>query len=130
MSGKECSKTISVLGHGITIDVYDTGAGINILIEGGEKGHIGAVAVAESGKVVAEFSFPSHKDGIVCKKWAETVSRSVCDPVVVEAGIHYDNITREEIQEVLGALDKELEYLLDQLKLTAVSTADSSQRRL
>ncbi|MDO4336868.1 MAG: hypothetical protein Q4C91_02140 [Eubacteriales bacterium] len=119
MSGKECSKTITVLGHGITIHVYDTGAGINILIEGGEKGHIGAVAVAESGKAVAEISFPSHKEGIVCKKWAETVSRSVSGPVVVEAGIHYNNITEEGIREVLGALDKELECLLEQLKSAA-----------
>lgn len=106
------SNEITVLGRGIRINLYDTGAGINILIEGGEKGHIGAVAVAESGALIESIVFPSHKEGVVCEQWAKRVSSVVCGPVVVEAGIHYDNITKDQIQEVLEALDKELDGLL------------------
>lgn len=113
-----CNKKISVLGAGITIDVYDTGAGINILIEGGEKGHIGAVAVAEAGALLSSVSFPSHKEGVICEKWAGRISRITGGPVVVEAGVHYDDITKEQIRTVLEALDAELERLVEQIKMS------------
>lgn len=120
MSGKGCrmhrSKKITVLGHGIVIDVYDTGAGINILIEGGEKGHIGAVAAAESGKLVRSIVFPSHKEGVICEQWARRVSLTYNGPVIVESGIHYDNITKAQIREVLETLDRELDALIKQME--------------
>lgn len=131
MSGKGCNmlqsepacaalqrwhcKELTVLGCGIRINLYDTGAGMNILIEGGEKGHIGAVAAAESGTLTDSIVFPSHKEGVVCERWAREVSSVVCGPVVVEAGIHYDNITKEQIQEVLEALELELAGLLKRM---------------
>lgn len=112
MNGKECnlccSKKICVLDHTINICIYDTGAGVNILIEGGEKGHIGAVAVAQSGKVTDSIVFPSHKEDVICEQWAARVSSVYNGPVVVEAGVHYEHITKEQIQEILDALDKEL----------------------
>lgn len=120
MSGKECrmqfEKQISVLGHGINLNVYDTGAGINILIEGGERGHIGAVAVAKAGALLESVTFPSHKETVVCERWAREVSAVYGGPVVVEAGIHYDGITGAQIREVLEALDGELEELLSRMK--------------
>ena len=115
MSGKECNsyccKKIHVLGHGINIGVYDTGAGISILIEGGERGHIGAVAIALSGRLIESIVFPSHKENVICEQWAAKLSSVYNGPVVVEAGVHYDNITKEQIQEILEVLDKELDSL-------------------
>lgn len=120
MSGKECNsyrcKKLLILGHVINIGVYDTGAGINILIEGGEKGHIGAVAIALSGRVIESIVFPFHKENVICEKWAVKLSMVYNGPVIVEAGVHYDNITREQIQEILEVLDKELNSLVKDIQ--------------
>ena len=75
-------KEVPILVRRVMIVVCRTEEGISILIAGGDKGRIGVVAIAKAG------------------------------PVVVEAGIHYDGITKEQIQEVLGRLDEELEELL------------------
>lgn len=109
------SRELTVLERRIRIAVYRTEAGVNILIEGGDKGHIGAVAVAGEGKVIESISFPGHMEEIICKNWAEKISAVYPDPVVVEAGIHYDNITKAQIQEVLEILDAELAGLSERL---------------
>lgn len=133
MSGKECrmhcSKRICVLGHGITVDVYDTGAGINILIEGGEKGHIGAVAAAEAGRLIESITFPSHKEEIICEQWARRVSQVYDGPVIVEAGVHYDNITKAQIREVLETLDRELNGLIKQIEINKRGNRQPQENR-
>ena len=45
-------KEIVILNRRVAIAVYRTKEGINVLIEGGDKGHIGAVAVARGGEIV------------------------------------------------------------------------------
>lgn len=109
-----CYKKITVLDREISIDVKDTGAGISILIAGGDKGHIGAIAVAESGKIIESITLPGHKESVICETWGRKVSETYCGPVIVEAGVHYDHITGEQIREVLGVLEKELEAFVEE----------------
>ncbi|TGY91775.1 hypothetical protein E5329_19955 [Petralouisia muris] len=111
-----CCKKIQVLGHEIHIALYDTGAGISILIEGGEKGHIGAVAIASAGKVTDSIVFPSHKEDVICEQWSERISAVYHGPVVVQAGVHYDHITPEQIEEILQGLTRELDILVKDLE--------------
>ena len=49
---------IVILNRRVAIAVYRTKEGINVLIEGGDKGHIGAVAVARGGEIVESVCFP------------------------------------------------------------------------
>lgn len=110
MSGKGCKayvKEITALGRRIIIAVYETQDGMNILIEGGDRGHIGAVAVAKGGYIIESVSFPSHREDVIARNWAEKLSALYPGPVVVEAGIHYDGITKEQIREVLKTLEEE-----------------------
>lgn len=109
------SKEISILQRRVAIAVYQTKDGVSIMIEGGDKGHIGAVAVAEKGKIIESISFPAHKEEVICRSWAEKISAVYPGPVVVEAGIHYDGITRGQIQEVMERLNEELEELTGRL---------------
>ena len=111
-----CKKKIQVFGREINIVVYDTGDGISVLIEGGTKGHIGAVAVALSGRVENSIVFPSHKEGIVCEQWVARISAVYPGPVVVQAGIHYDHITKEQIEEILETLGRELDILMEDIE--------------
>lgn len=125
---EQINKT-TVLGREIRIHVLDTGAGLNVLIEGGDKAHIGAVAVAGPGLPVQSrmnapeqenpvfcMAFPEHREDVVCRRWAEALSPAYEGPVVIAAGIHYDGVDKAQIGEILAALETELERVLCALK--------------
>ena len=112
---KIVSRTIikcEAFGREIRIWIHDTGQGINVLMEGGDQGHIGAVGIAEPGMETKVITFPGHREEAICRKWATVLAAKYNAPVVVEAGIHFNQITKEEIQEVLRILEKELERFL------------------
>ena len=96
-------------GHEIRIWFHNTGQGINVLIEGGDRGHIGAVAVAGPDMETKVITFPGHREDVIVRRWSEVLVAKYKVPVVVEAGIHFNQITKEEIQEILLILEKELE---------------------
>lgn len=108
-------KEIVILNRRVAIAVYRTKEGINVLIEGGDKGHIGAVAVARDGKIVESVCFPGHREDIVCESWAREISGLVPGPAVVEAGIHYDGITKGQIEEVMEVLTAQRKGLMEEL---------------
>ena len=109
-------KEIVILNRRVAIAVYRTKEGINVLIEGGDKGHIGAVAVARDGKIVESVCFPGHREDIVCESWAREISGLVPGPAVVEAGIHYDGITKGQIEEVMEVLTAQRKVLMEELR--------------
>lgn len=106
------SRDVQVLGQSIHVLVYDTGKGLSVLIEGGDQGHIGAAAVALPGQPVQMLELPGHRDGVICQRWAGQLSEAFQVPVAAVAGVHYDGITREQIQAVLDALEEELQTVL------------------
>ena len=109
-------KEIVILNRRVAIAVYRTREGINVLIEGGDKGHIGAVAVARGGEIVESVCFPGHREDIVCESWAKEISGLVPGPAVVEAGIHYDGITKGQIEEVMEVLTAQRKELMEELR--------------
>ncbi|MDD3845092.1 MAG: hypothetical protein PHC90_01885 [Syntrophorhabdaceae bacterium] len=82
-----------------------------VVLEGG-KPHIGAVgmaqprpSLADAGKVSATssvYTFPGHREDDVAKTMAQELSRGLECRVVVIAGLHWDRITPEGIEEVIG----------------------------
>ena len=102
----------TVLGKQITATLLDTGAGISVLIEGGDKGHIGAVAIKQPGKELISHQFETHREGIVAERWADALCSCLGQPVVVSAGVHYDNITKEQIEIVLNGLEEMLQEIM------------------
>lgn len=112
-------KTVFLLERKIHIVVYDTGCGIQILIEGGDRGHIGAVSVVSPETAMQTVTFPQHREDVISMKWAETICGKFGVPVVVSAGVHYDNIQKEQIRQVLDVMDRELEDCVRVLKMQA-----------
>ncbi len=86
------------LGDDITVFIYN------------ENAHIGAVAVGEydhnekraSTSVITR---PGHKDDAIALKAAYLISRKTKRPSCVIAGIHLDDITEQEIRELLENAD-------------------------
>ena len=91
--------------------VRKIGNDILVAIWGGEKPHIGAVAVAQprpslkdSRKTSASasvFCFVGHKEDDLAKAVSEKLASALNTPVVVTAGIHWDNLDAQGIQQVL-----------------------------
>lgn len=68
---------------------------------GGDKPHIGAVGVADPAGKITVTQFEGHKEGSLCQHWCEKLFKAVNCPVVVSAGIHYDNASKKEILQVV-----------------------------
>lgn len=106
-------RKVTLLGKEIFIHVFDTGDGLNVLIEGGDRGHIGAVAAAGPALEVSTITFPGHKEGMICRRWAEVLANAFQCPAVVSAGVHYDGIGGQEIREIVDVLERILMEIVE-----------------
>lgn len=85
-----------------------------------ENAHIGAVAVGEydhkekraSTSVLTRLG---HKDDAIAQKAAYLISKSTRKPVCVVAGVHLDNITRNEIDRLVANANSLIEKFLKSL---------------
>ena len=82
--------------------------GIHVLLTGGSRTHVGAVSFCFPGETVQTVQFPEHRDGVVSKKWAEHLCRKFCTPVIVNCGIHYDNVGKEDICRIVAETEEML----------------------
>jgi len=85
-----------------------------------ENAHLGAVAVGEydheAGRASSSvITLRGHRDDEVAKKQAHIIARHTRQPVCVIAGIHLDDITKEEITATLDEVDKMVAKLLKRI---------------
>lgn len=94
----------------VSLTLQNTGNGINGLLIGGEKPHVGGVVLALprpslQGKGWSSDLFitpvPGHKDVEVARKVADLLAREFRCPVVVTAGIHSDGLNQEELSLII-----------------------------
>lgn len=85
--------------------------GVHVLLTGGDVSHIGAVALGENGAVTHTFLRPGHREGELAERWAAALSARYGEAAVA-CGIHYENITREEIAGVLAVCEELLTALM------------------
>ena len=87
------------------------GQDLLVAIWGGEKPHIGAVAVAQPrpslkdpevmSATASVICLPGHKEDELAKAVSEILAAALNTSVVVTAGIHWDNISKDGIQKVI-----------------------------
>ena len=102
----------------VTAQVLQLDEGLHVSVFGGTRPHIGAVSVTSSTGAAETTQFPGHKDGVVSDRWAKTLSEAGYRPNVVEAGIHFDHLTEQEIDMVLALTDEILNTVLTALSGT------------
>jgi hypothetical protein len=98
----------------IRLEITDTKQGIQGLLIGGELPHIGAVTVISPEGKATSIVFQGHKEGELADWCAEKLYGFFDQPVVMSCGIHYDNITGEEIARVVSESCRMLEHFLAQ----------------
>lgn len=99
----------------IFADVIVLDEGVHISVYGGDKSHIGAIAVLSLDGEISLIEFPEHKEGIICENWAKKLKQIGIMPAVIEAGIHYDDLSKEEIREVLLVTDQLLLQIFEEI---------------
>lgn len=103
--------TAQVLGREVRITKYSTACGLSILVEGGDKGHIGSVSAAMPGMSVQSIVLPDHEEAVISEKWAARLCREENVPVTVSVGLHFDGISKAQIVKVLERMDEILEEI-------------------
>lgn len=91
------------------------GDDVLVCIFGGEKPHIGAVAAALPRPSLADpqklsatssvLTFPSHKEDVVVKHVSEALAARLATHVVVTAGIHWDDLSPDDISHIVESCD-------------------------
>ena len=96
-----------------------------VAIWGGDRPHIGAVAVAQPrpslknhtvrSATASVFSYLGHKDDIVAKEAAEKISSALNTNVTVTAGIHWDNIHEAGMRDVIENSRQLVEMIIEKI---------------
>lgn len=109
----------------IILTLIDTGNGIQGLLTGGEKPHVGGVVLALPRPSLSGAGWssdvyitpvPGHKDVDVARTIAETLARELRNPVVITSGIHSDNLESSELREIINNCTKLTQTALASLK--------------
>ena len=100
------SVTVNSLGSDLVVRIYNQNA------------HIGAVAIGDydyehERASVSVITRLGHKDDALAREAAYLLSKSIRRPVCVIAGVHLDNITREEIDEILANTKIAISEIID-----------------
>ena len=102
--------------------VKNIGSDLLVSIFGGQRPHIGAVAVAlprpslKDPKVrsatASVFCYPGHKEDVIAKEAAERLSAALDTNVTVTAGAHWDNIDQSGIRAVIKSNRQLIEMII------------------
>lgn len=106
------------LGYEIVAQAELVGDDWHLRISGGDTPHIGALSLAwleEDNIIVKSLVRPSHKDHIVGEVFAKVLAESTKCTVAVEAGIHFEQLSKDEIEEVVRITHEMLSELLNKI---------------
>jgi hypothetical protein len=91
--------------------VKQVGQDLLIAIWGGERPHIGAVAIAQprqslkdprlTSATASVFCYPGHKDDGIAKEAAEKIASALNANVTITVGIHWDDIDEAAIHRIV-----------------------------
>ena len=93
------------------------GKDLQVIMSGGRE-HIGAVALARypGPSNVSQISVPGHREEELAVKTALRLSEAMQCTVAVSAGIHFDNLSKTEIEKIRQTVDEMLSEMLLKLR--------------
>lgn len=109
---EKIERSIMLLGKPVHTSLCITDWGIEVLIAGGDRPHIGAVTVIDDRAHLNTQVFEGHKDDFISEEWAKILHRHNQVPVVISVGIHYDEIDAENIQMIVSEMHKQLDEII------------------
>ena len=110
--------TKKIFGFPITVTATPAGTDWNVIILGGCAPHVGSISLAEfNGSEVSLRTLlrETHKDQIVGEKFAKAIAEQAKCTVCVSCGIHYDNASQHQLQQIVATTDELLVELCKQV---------------
>ncbi|MDV4151132.1 hypothetical protein R0131_09800 [Clostridium sp. AL.422] len=108
--------------HNINCSAVKMGNDWNISIYGGDIPHIGAIALGiprpsleDKNKIsssVSVLTITGHKEDVIVQKVAKVLSSALNSTIVVSCGIHFNNITFDDIQDLNVFIDNLIDELI------------------
>ena len=109
--------------YDLSANVRLIGQDVLVAIWGGEKPHIGAVAVAQPRPSLKDPNVTSASASVIClvghkedelsKAAAEILAATLNTQVVVTAGIHWDNLEPQGIQQIIQNSEVLVDMILE-----------------
>jgi len=104
-----------LLGYSLRAEAKGLDEGMEVLLLGGCRTHIGAVSVGEPDGTVQTLEFPGHKDQLLSEPWAAALAKALGERTCVLCGIHYDEATKEQIAQIVETAGEMLLELLERV---------------
>ena len=105
--------------------VKEIGQDLLVAMWGGERPHIGAVAIAQPrpslrdesavSATASVFCYVGHKDDLLAKESAERISAALDRNVTVTVGIHWDDIDEADIKMIVGNSRQLVNMIIDEV---------------
>ena len=108
--------------HTIYLETKEIGNDLLVAIYGGDAHHIGGVAIAYPSEShyrdattvsVSTLTLPGHKDYVVANTAAEKICKALEVPTVVTVGIHYDNASSKDIEEIISVVNTLVDEIIE-----------------
>ncbi|MEM2703541.1 MAG: hypothetical protein QXR45_10305 [Candidatus Bathyarchaeia archaeon] len=109
----------------VTLAAFICGEDIVAIIGGGEKPHVGAVAVAiphpshKDSKISCTssvFTLFGHKDDVVARPISERIATQLNKTTVVIAGLHIEKASKKDINKLVSNSMRCAEKMLEEIK--------------
>ena len=110
----------------ITFIAVPHGKDYAISVMGGDKFHIGAIAICIPGSVSSVTSVTGHKEEALALQLASSISRTLNCVISVTIGIHFDDITASQINEVVQIINTLKDGFIDDYRKGTFSNQDLS----
>ena len=105
--------------------VHEIGPDILVAVWGGNRPHIGAIGMAQPRQSLRDeeqtaatssvFTLLGHKEDLIVKPLSEEITRRFGRNSVVVAGIHWDNLTEEEIRTASRLCERLTKKIIERL---------------
>ena len=110
----------------LTASVTKVGQDAVVVIFGGERPHVGAVALADprqslrdpekTSATASVLCLTGHKEDAIVKSASERLAAVANRPVAVAAGIHWDHLQESDINQIMKNIDLLIEMIESYLR--------------
>jgi gallate decarboxylase subunit D len=121
----------------LTASVMKVGQDLVVVIFGGERHHIGAVALAQprqslknpekTSATASVLCLLGHKEDVIVKSVSERLAAVAHHPVVVTAGMHWDNMQESDLGLILRNLETLMEMIESYLRTSSCAAEVMSE---
>lgn len=118
--------------HRVVLTATITVDGLIISLLGGDRPHVGAIAVgiprsslkdpSQISATTSVFTLVGHKDDEVARPAAERLAKTLNQTVIVVAGIHVEQAEDEDIERITNNSKQAVEAFLRKMKNNAVDS--------